>query len=284
MGMLFVFAAGYVLGSRGRRRELRRRRRRRSAPSAGRRSSTDSSRRPKVARGVVAARAWPTWSSSSATATTACESSRQTCSSGCGSSVGRRLSLGRSRPGRCRAARRPTPAELIAGSARTSNQARRRRSVAPRGRRHRRSARTRRRRSMSVADARAIVGVDAGRGARRACRRSRSARRRACDGARSLHCTESGADVPQPAADVGQRLPFLEPRFDLGQRGLCEAGLGHVVDDDHAAGDRAVPTGRRGAATGRSGWSCRPCARSPRACGRRPRPRRTASPSRSISG
>ncbi len=43
----------------------------------------------------------------------------------------------------------------------------------------------------------------------------------------------AGADVPQPAAHVGQGLAFLQPAFDLGQRGLGQALLGDVPDHDH---------------------------------------------------
>ena len=38
-----------------------------------------------------------------------------------------------------------------------------------------------------------------------------------------------GADIPQPASDMGERLPFPEALLDLGQGGLGEACLGEVL-------------------------------------------------------
>ena len=48
-----------------------------------------------------------------------------------------------------------------------------------------------------------------------------------------------GADVPQPSADVGQRLPLPEPLLDLGQRGLGQPRLGEVLGHADGTGEGA---------------------------------------------
>ena len=48
-----------------------------------------------------------------------------------------------------------------------------------------------------------------------------------------------GADIPQPSTDVGERLPFAEPLLDLGKRGLRQASLGELLGHADGADEHA---------------------------------------------
>ena len=55
-----------------------------------------------------------------------------------------------------------------------------------------------------------------------------------------------GADVPQPSADVGQRLPLAKSLLDLGERCLREPCLGELLSDADRSGEVAPDSSRIG--------------------------------------